>query len=145
MKKLGYMNWILALILLEFISTILQAVLLPVIQSLATSYDGLIYLSMAFGVLLRLFLNFLWFTFTSRKYWSSVWWVILSLIRLVGPAIIDFRDFSEIIERFGSNINPTIVLFAGIVLNGLLFYLFYRRNEKELKDQEDAVDTRADQ
>ena len=145
MKKLGYMNWILALILLEFISTILQAVLLPVIQSLVTSYDGLIYLSMAFGVLLRLFLNFLWFTFTSRKYWSSVWWVILSLIRLVGPAIIDFRDFSEIIERFGSNINPTIVLFAGIVLNGLLFYLFYRRNEKELKDQEDAVDTRADQ
>lgn len=145
MKKLGYMNWILALILLEFISTVLQAVLLPVIQSLATSYDGLIYLSMAFGVLLRLILNFLWFTFTSRRYWSSVWWTILSLIRLVGPAIIDFKDFSEIVERFGSNINPTIVLFAGIVLNGLLFYLFYRRNEKELEAQQGADATRVEE
>lgn len=136
MKKLGHMNWILALIVLEVIATFLNIFSIAAIKSIATTYYSLVCLTMGYLVIFRLFLNWLWFTLTSRRYYESLAWNILSAFRIIAICIVDYREISSLIYQINAygamyNINPTILVILHFFLNFGMLVLFHRRNEKE--------------
>lgn len=134
-RKLGHMHWFWAFILTRLISSSVGEFLIGGVSSaLAKSYTQLYNIAMVFIVLLYLLVNFLWLTFTSRRYFYNTFYYIYCALRIIGGPFHEYYTIKKQIDTNYSHLcdaNPLYMLFALIALLAGMYYLFYRRNQRE--------------
>lgn len=137
-RKLGHMHWFWAFILTRLISSFVGEFLISGVSSaLAKSYTQLYNIAMVFIVLLYLLVNFLWLTFTSRRYFDNTLYRIYCAMRIIVGPFHEYFTIKEQINTYYSQIcdaNPLYMLFSLIALLAGMYYLFYRRNQREYEE-----------
>lgn len=144
-KKLGNMHWLFALAITKAISVTAQTPIFH-LSNADIPVKSLFIGTMAVIAFYRIFLNYIFLLFTSKRYMQNVPYVILCAIRAIAAPIMDYRDIANTIAEYNANtyyfkvdVSAVPMLVIELVLSCLIFGIFAHRREKERIAAENAA------